>query len=95
MFKKKFFMEKIIIFSAYNTPRQPMSVLKKFQQNRSFRLAGYTQYILYIHECLVFYIDKNVSYSWPKGWTNGLEFFQETHGLDTRGVTQIKTIQIF
>ena len=33
------------IFLTYNTLRPPMSVHKKFQPNRSSRLAGYTQHI--------------------------------------------------
>jgi len=34
---------KKIYFLAYSTPRPPMSVHKKFQTNRSSRLAAYTQ----------------------------------------------------
>ena len=37
-------------FLAYNTPRPPLSVQKKFQPNRSSRLAGYREHI---YECFV------------------------------------------
>ena len=37
-------------FLAYVTPRPPLSVHKKFQPNRSSRLAGYREHI---YECLV------------------------------------------
>ena len=41
----KFFWEKINrFFLAYNTPRPPLSVHKKFQPNRSCRFAGYRQH---------------------------------------------------
>ena len=38
------------IFLAYVTPRPPRSVHKKFQPNRSSRLAGYREHI---NDCLV------------------------------------------
>ena len=44
--------EKKSNFLAFNPSWPPMSVHKKFQPNRSSRLAGYTQHI-YIYECLV------------------------------------------
>ena len=37
-------------FLTYVTPRPPMSVHKKFQPNRSSRLAGYREHL---YECLV------------------------------------------
>ena len=55
LMKKK--LEKIRFF-AYNTPRPSMSVYKKFQPNRSSRLAGYTQHI-YMN-VLLYYIDKKI-----------------------------------
>ena len=50
--KKNFEKKKFRIFFAYNTPRPPLSVQKKFQPNRSSRLAGYREHI---YECLVLY----------------------------------------
>ena len=44
-FLKKKFEKKLGIFLAYITPRPPMSVHKKFQPNRSSRLAGYREHI--------------------------------------------------
>ena len=46
-----------INFLAYNTNRPPMSVHKKFQPNRSSRLAGYREHI-YIRITNVFFFDK-------------------------------------
>ena len=44
-------------FLAYNnTPRPPISVHKKFQPNRSSRLAGNTQR-MYLRIVLFYYID--------------------------------------
>ena len=43
--EKKFWKQKNSIFLASNTPRQPLSVHKKFQPIRSSRLAGYRQHI--------------------------------------------------
>ena len=48
--KKKFWKKKFGFFLAYVTPRPPLSVHKKFQLNRSSRLAGYREHI---YECLV------------------------------------------
>ena len=48
---------KFRIFLTCNTPWTPVSFHKKFQPNRSSRLAGYPQHI-YIYECLV-YIEIN------------------------------------
>ena len=45
--EKKVFFEFCL---AYNTPWPPMSVHKKFQPNRSSRLAGYREHI---YDCLV------------------------------------------
>ena len=51
MLKKKNFEKKNSnYFIAYVTPRPPLSVHKKFQPNRSSRLAGYREHI---NECLV------------------------------------------
>ena len=40
-------------FSPYNTPRPPLSVHKKFQPNRSSRLAGYMQHIYIRMSCFI------------------------------------------
>ena len=46
---------------AYNAPRLPMSVHKKYKPNRSSRLAGYIYVTyIYIYECLV------LIYRWEK-----------------------------
>ena len=48
--KKNFEKKNLDFFLAYVTPRPPLSVHKKFQPNRSSRLAGYREHI---YECLV------------------------------------------
>ena len=48
--REKFWKKKFRIFLAYDTPRPPLSVHKKFQPNRSSRLAGYREHK---YDCLV------------------------------------------
>ena len=45
--KKKF------VFLAYDTPRPPMSIHKKFQPNPCRRLAGYTQHLYLRMSCFI------------------------------------------
>ena len=53
--EKKILKNFFWIFLAYVTPRPPRSVHKKFQPNRSSRLAGYRQHIY--TNVLFYYID--------------------------------------
>ena len=48
--EKKMLKKNFRIFLAFSTPRPTMSVHKKFQPNRSSRLAGYREHI---YDCLV------------------------------------------
>ena len=45
--------KKFVFFVAYNTPRPPVSVHKKFQPNRFRRLAGYMQHIHIRMSCFI------------------------------------------
>ena len=71
---KKNIFKKISFFIAFNTPRPPLSVQKKFQPNRSSRLAGYWQHIFIRMSCLIIK-NKDRRCSWPNVWTELAEIW--------------------